>query len=255
MQGRPGVSNSSQVRQALDVLKTVDITVPVWNAVKGNGRHSQYRVANFARIRLVDYHLPGQNRISVRFLGYNARCDDSTPTPTATPSVTATPTATLTDTHTPTETDTPTPTETPTYTPTPTDTPTATPTDTPTNTPTNTLTPTATSTYTSTSTETPTSTATETPTATPTSTPSCVPAPAGMVSWWPGNGNAIDVVSSNNGTLQNGTTFAPGMVEQAFSLDGVDDHVRIEDNASLRLSKFTLDAWIKVTDVTRGGRS
>jgi hypothetical protein len=70
VQGKPGVSNSSQVRAALDRLKTLDITVPVWDTAAGQGNNSTYRVAAFARVRLLDYRLPGQNRISASFLGY-----------------------------------------------------------------------------------------------------------------------------------------------------------------------------------------
>ncbi|MBI3058987.1 MAG: hypothetical protein HYY81_06725 [Deltaproteobacteria bacterium] len=33
--------------------------------------------------------------------------------------------------------------------------------------------------------------------------------------WWPGNGHAGDIKDGNDGTLQNGATFAPGMVGQA----------------------------------------
>jgi hypothetical protein len=54
---------------------------------------------------------------------------------------------------------------------------------------------------------------------------SCLQPPAGLVSWWPGDGNANDIQDGNHGTLQNGVTFAPGMVGQAFSFDGVDDYV------------------------------
>jgi hypothetical protein len=70
VQGAPGVSNSSQVRAALDTLKALDIVVPVWDAATGTGNNTAYRVAAFARIRLLDYRLPGQNRISARFLAY-----------------------------------------------------------------------------------------------------------------------------------------------------------------------------------------
>ena len=41
--------------------------------------------------------------------------------------------------------------------------------------------------------------------------------PFGLVSWWPGDGNANDVVSGNNGALQNGASFGAGEVGQAFS--------------------------------------
>jgi hypothetical protein len=71
-----------------------------------------------------------------------------------------------------------------------------------------------------------------------------------LVSWWPGDGNANDIQSSNHGTLQNGATFAAGKVDQTFSFDGVDDAALIADNASLRVSSFTLDAWINTADAT-----
>ena len=38
----------------------------------------------------------------------------------------------------------------------------------------------------------------------------CTPAAVGMVSWWSGDGNALDARSRNNGTLQNGATFSTG---------------------------------------------
>ncbi len=118
--GKPGVSNSKQVRDALDLLKTLDITVPVWDSTTNNGSNSRYHVAAFARIRLVSYHLPSQNRISARFLGYTT-CDGTppTPTPTPTPLPTETPTPTWTPESTPEPTITATPTSTPTATPTP----------------------------------------------------------------------------------------------------------------------------------------
>jgi hypothetical protein len=64
------VTNSRQVRQALDMLKQIDITVPVWDRARETGNNSLYRVAAFARVRLVSYQLPRQNRISARFLGF-----------------------------------------------------------------------------------------------------------------------------------------------------------------------------------------
>ncbi|MCH7626359.1 MAG: LamG domain-containing protein, partial [Chloroflexi bacterium] len=53
--------------------------------------------------------------------------------------------------------------------------------------------------------------------------------------------------------LRNGATFAPGMVGQAFSLDGVNDYVEISDEPNLRLSdgSFSIDAWIR--PATSGG--
>ena len=70
VQGKPGVSNSRQVRDALDSLEEIDITVPVWDRAHGQGNNSLYRVVAFARVRLISYHLPRQNRITAQFLGF-----------------------------------------------------------------------------------------------------------------------------------------------------------------------------------------
>ena len=49
----------------------------------------------------------------------------------------------------------------------------------------------------------------------------CVTPPVGMVGWWRGEGNALDATGLNNGTAYNNLTYAPGVVGQAFVLDGV----------------------------------
>ncbi|MBX2999576.1 MAG: tandem-95 repeat protein [Caldilineaceae bacterium] len=69
VRGSPGVSNAKGARDALDRLKTMDIVVPVWDSASGGGNNAQYRVASFATVRILDYSLPGQNRIKVRYLG------------------------------------------------------------------------------------------------------------------------------------------------------------------------------------------
>ncbi len=81
--------------------------------------------------------------------------------------------------------------------------------------------------------------------------PACLPPPQGLVSWWPGEGNANDIFGTNNGTL-NGAAFAPAIVGQAFSFDGVDDYIQVSDAPALRFSNaFTISAWIRV-DQTNG---
>jgi hypothetical protein len=67
--GRPGVANSKGVRDALDALKPLTITVPVWDTATGQGSNTRYHGVGFARIRITDYRLPGQNRISAVFRG------------------------------------------------------------------------------------------------------------------------------------------------------------------------------------------
>lgn len=78
----------------------------------------------------------------------------------------------------------------------------------------------------------------------------CAPPPSGLVSWWPGDGNANDIRDGNNGTLTNGPTFAAGKVGQAFSFDGVDDYVELGQPANLMPSNtdFTVAGWILVPD-------
>ncbi len=77
---------------------------------------------------------------------------------------------------------------------------------------------------------------------------SIVAAPAGLVSWYRGEGNANDSADGNNGTLQNGATFASGEVGQAFSFDGVDDYVSIPDAPDLHFgNQVTVDGWFNPT--------
>jgi N-acetylneuraminic acid mutarotase len=84
-----------------------------------------------------------------------------------------------------------------------------------------------------------------TPESTPTPTPVCTSPPANMVSWWPGDGDANDIQGGGNGTLQNGAAFAPGKVAQAFSFDGLDDFVKVQNTANLNLTQaLTIDAWV-----------
>jgi hypothetical protein len=70
VQGKPGLTDSLQVRLALNVLEHIDIVVPVYDRALGSGNKSLYRVVAFARVRILSYHLPYQNRITARFLGY-----------------------------------------------------------------------------------------------------------------------------------------------------------------------------------------
>lgn len=78
----------------------------------------------------------------------------------------------------------------------------------------------------------------------------CVPPPANMIGWWPGDNNEDDISGSgNNGTLQNGATFASGKVGQAFSLDGVNDYILIPNTGGIydfdQTESFSWDAWFR----------
>lgn len=73
----------------------------------------------------------------------------------------------------------------------------------------------------------------------------CVAPPSGLVSWWPGEGNANDVKGTNQGT-SHGATFVPGEVGSAFGFNGVDSYVQVNDSSSLDITDaLTIEAWIK----------
>ncbi len=72
----------------------------------------------------------------------------------------------------------------------------------------------------------------------------CVAPPPGMVGWWPGDGDASDIVGGNNGVMQNGAAFGAGEVRQAFRLDGINDYVEVANAAALNPGRITVDAWI-----------
>jgi YVTN family beta-propeller protein len=76
--------------------------------------------------------------------------------------------------------------------------------------------------------------------------PDCMPLPSDIVSSWRGEGDASDSIDGNHGSLQNGATFAAGVVEQAFSLDGTNDHVVIPASPNLDITgDVTVEFWAK----------
>ncbi len=80
VRGKPGVSNSRKVREALDHLLGQEVVLPVWDVVRGGGEKAEYHVAAFARLQLLGYELPHRNRLSARFVGYTS-CGDENQAP------------------------------------------------------------------------------------------------------------------------------------------------------------------------------
>jgi hypothetical protein len=68
--GKPGVSNGKHVRAALNALIGVEIVVPVWDEVRGEGDNVAYHVSGFAIVKIISYDLPSKNRITARFVSY-----------------------------------------------------------------------------------------------------------------------------------------------------------------------------------------
>jgi hypothetical protein len=67
--------------------------------------------------------------------------------------------------------------------------------------------------------------------------------PSGLVSWWRGEGNAVDETGAHPGTPQGGLAYAPGQVGQAFSLNGQDAAVALGNWFTNQ--QFTLSFWVK----------
>lgn len=82
---------------------------------------------------------------------------------------------------------------------------------------------------------------------------------AGATAWWTADGNANDSVGGNNGTLEGGAAFAPGVTGQpgdsAFSFNGATAYVQAPDCNSLDPVNLTVDAWVKFTSLDSPGAS
>ena len=81
---------------------------------------------------------------------------------------------------------------------------------------------------------------------------SCTPPPSGMVGWYPGDGNATDLVGGNNGTINGGVSFGTGEVGQAFVLNGSTGYIDFGNAANLHLSgaDFSVDTWVNLVNTS-----
>jgi phospholipase C len=50
-----------------------------------------------------------------------------------------------------------------------------------------------------------------------TTKPACAAPPAGLIGWWSGDGNTVDLAGTNSGTIQNGVTYNRGEVGSGFT--------------------------------------
>lgn len=75
--------------------------------------------------------------------------------------------------------------------------------------------------------------------------PSCVNPPAGLISWWPGQASAADIIGGNSGAASGSTSYALGQVGQAFAFDGHPGScIRIPYASSLASPSYTVEAWV-----------
>ncbi len=73
----------------------------------------------------------------------------------------------------------------------------------------------------------------------------CAAAPSGLVAWWPGNGNASDVVGGDDGSFPG--TYVAGQVGQAFSIDA-NDYVTAPDEPALDSANVSVEVWYRHND-------
>lgn len=75
---------------------------------------------------------------------------------------------------------------------------------------------------------------------------SCIEPPAGMIGWWPGDGNANDIQGSSPGSINGEVLFTSGKVDDAFSFTG-NGHVATSLNSITGgTGSGTMDFWIKI---------
>jgi hypothetical protein len=91
--------------------------------------------------------------------------------------------------------------------------------------------------------------------------PSCAAQPLGIVTWLPANGDAHDIIGTNNGALTHGASYGPGRVDQAFSFDGTTSSVLLSQSVQSTpplpnvsdVGSMSFEFWIKVDAYTSGG--
>jgi len=74
----------------------------------------------------------------------------------------------------------------------------------------------------------------------------CVPPPSGLIAWWPGDGDAHELIAGRGGAFHGEATTGSGLVNLAFRLDGDGDFVDVPHDPALNvgISDFTVDLWV-----------
>jgi hypothetical protein len=78
--------------------------------------------------------------------------------------------------------------------------------------------------------------------------PTCTEAPAGLISWWPGDGITADAMGANNVYAFSPPNYATGKVDRAFSFNGINSRIGVNYSASLEFGSnddFSIEMWIK----------
>ena len=69
----------------------------------------------------------------------------------------------------------------------------------------------------------------------------------GLQAYYTADSTPNDALGTYNGTLVNGATYGTGIINQGFSLDGVNDYVSLPDNMFQPTGDFSISLWVKKT--------
>lgn len=76
---------------------------------------------------------------------------------------------------------------------------------------------------------------------------------SGLVSLWSGEGNFVDAVGGNNGTVVGHVNFATGKIGQCFSFEDGTSRISLGDPDNLKFTEsFTIALWLYATDLPNG---
>ena len=70
-----------------------------------------------------------------------------------------------------------------------------------------------------------------------------------LLAYYSGDGTPNDALGNYNGTLTNGATYGTGIINQGFSLDGVNDYITTGVRSGfVNSDNFTFSAWINTSN-------
>jgi hypothetical protein len=82
--------------------------------------------------------------------------------------------------------------------------------------------------------------------------PGCLEPSGSMLSWWPGDGYADDIMGANDGTFSSNTGYDGGIVGQAFRFDGKGYLSAPTNGLPTGDANRTLEFWVKVDRFQEG---
>ncbi len=72
--------------------------------------------------------------------------------------------------------------------------------------------------------------------------------PPNLISWWPGENTAWDVVGIGEGSMKNSAnegSYDVGKVGRAVLFDGIDDHIQGRSGGMSLVQNFSIEVWVK----------